>query len=137
MKININKPREDSMIFTFGSNMSGFHGAGAARIAELHYGAKRGVGEGLVGQSYAIPTKNHRIETLSLPVIKIAIDKFVSFAKKNSKLQFKVTQIGCGLAGYSPEDIAPLFAEASSNCFFDTKWKPFLGEEKNYWGTFE
>ena len=94
-------------IFVFGSNLSGFHGGGAARAALHKFGAVWGQGVGLQGQSYAIPTMQGGIET-----IKPYIEEFVAFAQKHPELTFYVTRIGCGIAGFSDNEIAPLFREA-------------------------
>lgn len=96
-------------VFTFGSNEAGIHGAGAARTALNKFGAIYGQGFGLQGKSFAIPTKDWNMETLPLSVIKFYIDRFVAFAFTNLQLTFLVTPIGCGLAGLTPEQIAPLF----------------------------
>jgi len=124
------------MIFTFGSNLAGVHGAGAAKEALLKHGAEIGRGVGHVGNSYAIPTKNQQLEPLYLPQVEVYVRDFIFYAKKNPYLEFQVTQIGCGLAGFKPEEIAPMFRGAPTNCYFDSKWKPWLGESKKYWGTF-
>lgn len=116
-------------IFVFGSNLAGRHGAGAAAYALRFKGAKYGVGYGLVGQSYAIPTKDWEIETLPIWAIKTFIDAFLGFAKHHPNLEFEVTQIGCGLAGYRDLDIAPLFIGAPINCYFYEKWKPWLPKQ--------
>lgn len=102
------KPNE---IFVFGSNEAGIHGAGAARLAHNKFGAIWGHGDGLQGQSYGISTKDRKICTLPLAKIQIKVDRFVRFAIQNPKLHFLVTQIGCGLAGYNPKEIAPMFAK--------------------------
>ena len=94
-------------IFVFGSNLGGQHGGGAARLAWQRFGAVWGQGVGLQGQSYAIPTMQGGVET-----IKPYIDRFIAFARENPHLKFLVTEIGCGIAGFTPEQIAPLFAEA-------------------------
>ncbi len=94
-------------IFVFGSNLAGMHGGGAARAAHLHFGAVLGNGDGPQGQSYAIPTMQGGVET-----IKPYVDKFIEYAKKHTAETFLVTPIGCGIAGFSPQDIAPLFADA-------------------------
>lgn len=100
-------------IFVFGSNESGSHGKGAARTAHDRFGAKWGAAVGLTGRAYAIPTKNARItKTLSIPEIKVYVDKFILFAEKRPDLKFLITEIGCGLAGLTPEQIAPLFKDA-------------------------
>jgi hypothetical protein len=99
-------------IFVFGSNRAGIHGAGAALTAKKKYGARQHVGEGLQGNSYAIPTKDERIETLPLVEIRKGVDRFLAFARSRHDLSFFVTRIGCGLAGYSDTDIGPMFAGA-------------------------
>ena len=97
----------DDEVFVFGSNLAGQHGGGAARIAYETFGAEWGVGVGLTGQSYAIPTMQGGVET-----IKPYVDDFIAFAKAHQELFFYVTRIGCGIAGFRDRDIAPLFAEA-------------------------
>ena len=97
----------DDEVFVFGSNLAGQHGGGAARIAYETFGAEWGVGVGLTGQRYAIPTMQGGVET-----IKPYVDDFVAFAKAHQELFFYVTRIGCGIAGFRDRDIAPLFAEA-------------------------
>jgi len=94
---------EDNEIFVFGSNLSGSHGGGAAKLA-LKWGAVWGQGVGLQGQTYAIPTMHGGVETIA-PYV----DEFLSFAKKHSDLKFLVTEIGCGIAGFTVKEIAPLF----------------------------
>lgn len=98
------KPNE---IFVFGSNLAGMHGGGAARTARLYFGAVMGNGDGPQGQSYAIPTMQGGVET-----IKPYVDKFITYAKSHPEQTFLVTPIGCGIAGFMPEDIAPLFTDA-------------------------
>ena len=90
-----------------GSNLAGMHGGGAARIARLHFGAVMGKGVGLQGQSYAIPTMQGGVET-----IRPYVDEFIIFAHQHPELHFLVTPIGCGIAGFEAEDIAPLFEKA-------------------------
>ena len=94
-------------IFVFGSNIGGYHSGGAARVAYERFGAQWGQGEGLQGNSYAIPTMQGGIDT-----IRPYVDKFIEFAKIHSELVFYVTRIGCGIAGFRNEDIAPLFKSA-------------------------
>ena len=94
-------------IFVFGSNLGGFHGGGAARAALNSFGAVWGQGVGLQGQSYAIPTMQGGVET-----IKPYVDEFIEFAASRPDLYFYVTRIGCGIAGFRDEDIAPLFEQA-------------------------
>ena len=98
---------KDNEIFVFGSNLAGAHGGGAARLACQRFGAVWGQGVGLQGQSYAIPTMKGGVET-----IKPYVDDFIEFARMHPELRFLVTRIGCGIAGFKPEEIAPLFAEA-------------------------
>ncbi len=94
-------------IFVFGSNLKGMHLGGAARIAMDEFGAILGQGVGLQGQCYAIPTMQGGTET-----IKPYVDEFINFAKEHTEYHFLVTEIGCGIAGFTPNDIAPLFVDA-------------------------
>lgn len=98
---------KDNEIFVFGSNLEGRHGGGAALLAYRKWGAVWGQGVGLQGQCYGIPTMHGGPEK-----IKPYVDEFIEFAGNHKELNFLVTEIGCGIAGFSPEDIAPLFAEA-------------------------
>ena len=124
------------MIFVFGSNLAGRHGAGAALYAAKYHGAIRGIGLGIQGNSYGIPTKGETLHTLPLNQIKRYVGYFMQYADNHRSQEFQVTCIGCGLAGLKHEDIAPMFVTAPNNCLFDTLWKPWLGEDKRYWGTF-
>ena len=124
------------MPFVFGSNHAAIHGAGAAKYAMQHHGAQYGKSYGHHGNSFAIPTKDEVIETLPLDRIEDYVRGFISFAKGHRKLKFQVTCIGCGLAGLTHDQIAPMFLDAPSNCYFDELWKPWLGTKVNYWGTF-
>ena len=96
-------------IFVFGSNLAGHHKGGAARAANMKFGAEWGVGVGLTGHAYAIPTMQGGVGT-----IKPYVDEFIEFAKAHSELKFLVTRIGCGIAGFKDEQIAPLFQKALS-----------------------
>ena len=99
-------------IFVFGSNQSGRHGAGAAKTA-LGWGAVWGQAEGMQGRTYGIPTKDSSVlKTLSIGEIKPYVDRFIEFAKTRPDLSFLVTEVGCGLAGLKPKDVAPLFKAA-------------------------
>lgn len=98
------KPNE---IFVFGSNLAGAHAGGAARLAYNRFGAKWGQGVGVQGQCYAIPTMQGGVDT-----IKPYVDEFIEFAQNHQEYKFFVTRIGCGIAGFSPQEIAPLFMEA-------------------------
>ena len=97
----------DNEVFVFGSNLRGWHQGGAAKHAHRYFGAIWGQGVGLQGQSYAIPTMQGDVET-----IKPYVDEFIIFAQKHPELRFLVTRIGCGIAGFKDEEIAPLFSEA-------------------------
>lgn len=121
-------------VFVFGSNLAGIHGAGAARHAKIMFGAVQGEGLGHHGNSYALPTKDRKIQTLSKVAIRIFVDQFIKYAKEHPELRFQVTRIGCGLAGYNDAEIAPMFLGAPDNCAFDEAWKPILGEQRQYWG---
>lgn len=125
-----------NLIFVFGSNEAGIHGAGAARVALEQWGARQTKGIGLVGCSFAIPTKDKHIRTLPLDKVKQYVDHFLTTATHRSELHFMVTQIGCGLAGFKKHEIAPMFKDPPRNCSFDTAWHPFLGDDVMYWGTF-
>lgn len=94
-------------IFVFGSNIQGMHGGGAARYANKNFGAEWGVGEGLTGRTYALPTMEGKAS------MKQAVEHFTSCAKEHPELTFLVTAIGCGIAGYTPEEVAPLFKDAA------------------------
>ena len=98
---------KENEIFVFGSNLQGFHGGGAAKIAYRSFGAEWGKGIGLYGESYAIPTMQGGVET-----IRPYVDEFIRFAIENPHLVFLVTRIGCGIAGFRDEEIAPLFIDA-------------------------
>ena len=110
----------ENEIFVFGSNLEGSHGGGAAAIAARKFGAIWGQGVGLQGQSYGIPTMHGGVSA-----IKPYVDEFIEFAKNNPQLNFLVTRIGCGIAGFREEEIAPLFENATSleNVYLpDTFW---------------
>ena len=97
---------KENEIFVFGSNLEGMHGGGAARLAYNKFGAIWGQGVGLQGQSYGIPTMHGGVDA-----IKPYVDEFIEFAKSHPELTFLVTRIGCGIAGFRDEEIAPLFKE--------------------------
>ena len=104
---NFIKELAENEIFVFGSNLRGMHGGGAARVAMEEFGAEWGVGVGRTGQTYAIPTMHGGVDA-----IKPYVDEFVEYAKAHPELRFLVTRVGCGIAGFRDEDIAPLFAGA-------------------------
>ena len=116
---------KDNEIFVFGSNLQGSHAGGAAAIAAKQFGAIWGQGVGLQGKSYGIPTMHGGIEE-----IKPYVDEFFEFAKQNPNLKFLVTRIGCGIAGFTEEEMAPLFAKGVDveNVYLpDTFWKIIEG----------
>jgi hypothetical protein len=116
-------------IFVFGSNLAGRHGAGAASAARRYHGAVYGRGQGLQGNSYAIPTKGWDLRPLPLDRIQGEVSDFLQFARNHPELTFRVTRIGCGFAGYTNEEIAPFFKGHPSNVeFVSPVWKKILEE---------
>jgi hypothetical protein len=109
-------------IFVFGSNLAGRHGRGAALWARKNRGAIYGQGIGLQGDSYGIPTKDEKIKTLPLEAIAEHVSSFVQFARNHPDLRFRVTPVGCGLAGYHQSEILPLFEDMPDNCFLSPEW---------------
>lgn len=101
-------------VFVFGSNLAGRHGKGAALFAK-RFGAKYGQGVGRAGKTYAIPTKDVKVRTLPLGDILNYISEFLVYARMHMDEDFLVTEVGCGLAGYSPSQIGPLFRGCSPN----------------------
>lgn len=110
-------------IFVFGSNLAGRHGAGAAKTAIQRYGAIYGQGEGLQGRSYAIPTKDDNIEPLRFNEVIKYVNRFKQFAELAPEMTFAVTKIGCGLAGFTEDEIRPLFQDAPVNCELPIGWR--------------
>lgn len=98
----------ENEIFVFGSNIQGAHGGGAAWFAHKAFGAEWGVGEGLTGRTYALPTMEGEAS------LQKAVNNFIACAKAHPELTFLVTAVGCGIAGYTPDEVAPLFKEATS-----------------------
>ena len=130
-------------IFVFGSNLGGFHGAGSAKAAMDDHGALYGLGVGMAGDSYAIPTKDSNIECLPLETIKLHVDQFLDYAEciqeveelwndriggsdETTRIEFHVVDIGCGLAGFTPEEIAPMFKDAPDNCVFSERFQKII-----------
>ncbi|OFC50253.1 hypothetical protein BAE47_02860 [Acidithiobacillus thiooxidans] len=116
-------------VFVFGSNQAGVHGGGAARFARENFGAVMGFGEGRTGLCYALPTKVTVNETMTLEAVRAAVDRFLEHARAHPADWFQVTAVGCGLAGLSPEDIAPMFRDAPENCWLPGVWKKLLNPE--------
>ena len=100
---------DEGEVFVFGSNGFGAHNGGAAAVAVAKFGAVMGQAEGLQGQSYAINTMD------GMDVMAEQIARFIEFSKEHPDLKFLVTEIGCGIAGYTPEDVAPLFNDVPEN----------------------
>lgn len=113
------------LIFTFGSNLKGRHGKGAAKEAAVEYGAIYGIGEGIQGSSYAIPTKDSLMRVLPLTEIKKYVDNFLKYSNDNPNLCFYITPIGTGLAGYKHSEIAPMF-KGVKGCWLPKIWKKYL-----------
>ncbi len=111
------------MIFVFGSNLEGRHERGAAKDALDSYGAVYGQGIGHFGNSYALPTKRTKWIKMSLAEVSYHIEVFLRYATMHPELQFNVTKVGCGLAGFTEAQIAPFFAEAPSNCSLPDGWR--------------
>ena len=118
------KPNE---IFVFGSNLAVMHGGGASHIAHNLFRAEWGVGVGPTGQCYAIPTMQGGVET-----IRPYVDEFIEYAKQHPELLFRVTRIGCGIAGFTNEEIAPLFkaAVAMENVSLPNGWREIIGQQE-------
>lgn len=119
------KALKDDEVFVFGSNLQGMHAGGAAAAAWRFFGAVMGRGVGLQGHSYAIPTMQGGVETIA-PYV----DEFIDFARQHGDLYFYVTRIGCGIAGFSDEQIAPLFRNALSlpNVCLPKSFVDFIGQ---------
>jgi hypothetical protein len=113
-------------IFVFGSNTAGRHGAGAALVAVEKFGAVYGKGWGLQGRSFAIPTKSHTINTLPLVTIKAYVIRFKAYVEMNPDVEFFLTSIGCGLAGYTNEAIAPMFQGIAGNVSIPQQWEKLV-----------
>ena len=111
-------------VFVFGSNLEGFHGGGAAALAYERFGAIWGRGVGLQGRSYGIPTMQGPLVT-----IRPYVEEFIAFAREHPELRFLLTRVGCGIAGFSDEEMAPLFAGALDlpNVAFPEAWLALLG----------
>lgn len=102
----------ENEVFVFGSNLGGFHSKGAALTAQKKFGAIYGTASGLQGKSYGIPTKDRKLNKLTVDQIAVHVNRFIKFAAANPQLTFLVTEVGCGLAGNKYKDIAPLFIGA-------------------------
>jgi hypothetical protein len=118
-------------IWVFGSNLAGRHGAGAALVAANRFAAVYGQGVGPTGRAYAIPTKDGQLGVLSLDEIERYVAQFLEYAQAHPELYFYITRIGCGLAGYRDSQIAPLFADAPSNCCIPIQWSSYVQSYKS------
>lgn len=116
----------EDTVFVFGSNMAGTHAGGAAKTALLHFGAIKGAGRGWSGQSYAIPTMNEHLQQMPLLQIQHYIEDFKIYTKNHPKLKYFITSVGCGVAGYKVEEIAPMFKGISKNVIFPISFRPFV-----------
>lgn len=104
-----------NQIFVFGSNLAGRHGKGAALYAKLHFNAQYGIGVGPTGRCYALPTKDYNIKTLPLNIIKNYLIDFVKYAEQHPELEFLLTPVGTGLAGYTVEQLISILPELPKN----------------------
>ena len=111
-------------VLVFGSNEAGKHAGGAAYYARNHWGAVSGVGFGPQGKSFAIPTMDWDMHPLSLTAISHYVERFLRYARVNPEMQFLVTAVGCGIAGFSEDQIKPMFADAPPNCILPAGWQP-------------
>jgi len=116
---------DDGRVFVFGSNLLGIHGGGAARYAYDYLGATWKDGEGLMGNSYALPTCYRPGEPVTLPELAVYVDNFFNFARSHPELHFFVSKVGCGLAGLDEEDVKYIFRElvAPENCDLPPGWR--------------
>ena len=114
---------KDNEVFVFGSNLQGLHMGGAAHVAWKNFGAIYGQGVGMQGQTYAIPTMHGGTD-----VIAPYVDEFIRYAKEHPEKQFLVTPIGCGIAGFTEAEIAPLFKNAVEveNIWLPEKFYEFI-----------
>jgi len=123
---------DPGIIFVYGSNTAGIHGAGTALTAREKYGAEPGKGQGLVGRSYGIPTKDatklpngkYDLSQRKIEEVFEDIQKFIQFTHANPEFTFYVANVGTGLAGFTIEQIAPMF-NGAIRCWFHLSWKPF------------
>ncbi len=118
-------------VFVFGSNKAGRHGKGAALHAKKAWGAAQGVGEGPTGQSYALPTKDEKLRSMTLDEVDAAIGRFVDHAKDNTDKLFLLTPVGCGLAGNDAREVAALVRakEPPANVVLTTSWLEHFSPE--------
>ncbi|AMW78568.1 hypothetical protein AMD27_06510 [Acinetobacter sp. TGL-Y2] len=123
---SIIKSLAEDTVFVFGSNLAGTHAGGAAKTALLHFGAVKGAGRGWSGQSYAIPTMNEHLQQMPLSQIQHYIEDFKIYTKNHPKIKYFITSVGCGVAGYKVEEIAPMFKGISKNVILPVSFRPFV-----------
>lgn len=109
-------------VFVFGSNLAGKHIGRCAAFAAKHYNAEVGIGEGPTGQSYAVPTKDEHLDALPLADVQWHVEQLLAYARTQRDARFQVTRIGCGLAGFTDAQMAPLFKKTSDNLFIPGRW---------------
>ena len=124
------EPPTADQIFVFGSNLAGRHGKGAADYAYKNKGARYGQGIGIQGSSYAIPTKDHWLKPIPLWRIEEFVKDFLHYTVQAHDKEFYLTRIGCGLAGYKDEQIAPMFEGYYPNIVFPNDWMKWI--ERRY-----
>jgi hypothetical protein len=120
---------EPNEIFVFGSNLAGNHAGGAAWLAFQKFGAVRGQGQGMAGQTYALPTLDENMRPLILDeyvnVVKTFpkyVREFKDTARRLPALTFYLTKVGCGIAGFSEDEIKPFFADCPENVVKPEGW---------------
>ncbi len=116
---------DDERVFVFGSNILGIHGAGAAAYAANDLGAQMGVGEGLTGRTYALPTCYRPGEPITLEELAVYVDNFLRYAEQHPETRFFVSAVGCGIAGFTEQEVSYIFRELGtpSNCDLPPGWR--------------
>lgn len=117
-------------IFVFGSNRQGIHGAGSSRAARIFHGAMTGVPEGPQGDAYGIITKELREDhpKVLLEEVVAGVGRFLRYATDRPELDFQLTAVGCGRAGFTVKQVAPMFRFAPPNVKLPTEFKVWLEE---------
>lgn len=115
--------KDDPRIFVFGSNRIGVHGGGAARYAAYSLGAQRGISEGITGRTYALPTCSRPGTPLTLAEVSVHVQRFLGLARLMPETRFFVSAVGCGIAGFTEKQIAPMFKDAPANCDLPPGWR--------------
>ena len=121
-----NDPATSDEVYVFNSNLAGLHREVFSSVASSMFGAQTGVSVGYVGNSYAIPTKDRFIRSLSLTQIKKHVADFIAFTNAHPEMKFYVVRLDLGTHEFKPYHIAPMFAGCARNCRFPVQWKPFL-----------